>query len=115
MENSPGSKERRRSRRLPVIAKVRWEESGESRYCYTKDISQHGAFIVSNELVPIGEILGIEMAIPHSGQTLQVRGRVVRHEKGDTFTGRERGFAIDFIEIGPAAKEMIKGLEQNYL
>ena len=113
MKGSSVLNEKRRARRLPIIAKVKWSEAGEDRYCQTKDISQTGAFLVSNELPVIGKTLDLEIAVPQKGEAIQLRARIIRHEPGDNFTGRQRGFAVDFIDMGSSVEDVLKQLENN--
>jgi hypothetical protein len=75
------------------------------------DVSGGGAFLRSDMLFEVGELLMLQFSLP-DGRQVRVRGRVVRatREVRDSADGRgERvsGMGVEFLELAPEDRDAI--------
>jgi c-di-GMP-binding flagellar brake protein YcgR len=74
------------------------------------DVSGGGAFLRSDMLFEVGELLMLQFSLP-DGRAISARGRVVRasREVRDGETGKERvsGMGIEFVDLPPEDRAAI--------
>jgi hypothetical protein len=81
-------RERRRARRYKVNLHARWEGEWASREATVTDLSDYGCFILTEDLVKVGEMVRLELRLPRGGQ-ITLWGSVV-------YRVEEIGFALTF-------------------
>jgi Tfp pilus assembly protein PilZ len=94
---------RRHSRRpveLPVLVSDAANRVKAGIRFETTEISAGGAFLRSDLLFEVGEILNLQIELPSNRRILAV-GRVVRVSRG-TPQDRVAGMGIEFIDLSPA-------------
>jgi len=74
----------------------------------TFDLSAGGAFVRSNLLFEIGEVLGLSVTLP-DGRTLRASGKVVRVAR-DTGDDTVPGMGIQFVDLSDADKAALAAL-----
>jgi Tfp pilus assembly protein PilZ len=72
------------------------------------DLSAGGAFLRSDLLFEVGEILNLQIDLPSHGRIAAV-GRVVRVSRG-TPQDRAAGMGIEFIDLSPADRTAIEAV-----
>ncbi len=80
---------------------------------YSADISQGGMFVVTDELLPIGEVVKVTVTLPDDGPSFAVFARVA-HTIGPEGRagGRAEGMGLEFLDVGdtPLADEIARYL-----
>ena len=98
------SDDRRGSRRYPVSLDIEWEIHSDRRTGTLSDISREGCFILSGVEVSDGEL--VKVLIPLSdGMKVEFLGQVANF----VF---EIGFAVHFISLSDAQKEVLESFVQ---
>jgi len=101
MSEHRGQREMRRHDRLltelPVVVTDRANRVEGGIRFDTADFSAGGAFLRSDLLFEVGEVLDIEFELP-SGRGIQVRGRVVRVSR-ESSDERIPGMGIAFVDF----------------
>jgi Tfp pilus assembly protein PilZ len=71
------------------------------------DVSGGGAFLRSDMLFEVGELLLLQFALP-DGRAISVRGRVVRATR-EVDEGRDRysGMGVEFVDLGAEDRDAI--------
>ena len=100
-------KEKRKDARIPITAKVSKVEQDNEDFYFTKDLSVGGLFLVTEEDIPIGTEICLELAIAGVKNLLKVKGKVVRKEEKD---GKIVGFGVQFVDVDSESSEDIEGL-----
>jgi len=101
-------KERRQHPRVPVTARVTIESSGHDAYYFTKDLSLGGAGLISDDPIPIGTYIDIELSVTGVQRLIRAQGKVVRH-----FYTPEKGFGVFFTRFQPhSLRRLEKALEK---
>lgn len=98
----------RRSNRYRLKASVRfsWENAQGSTIRgqgYTRDISPIGVFVLTNDRLPSGTAVKLEVSLPplheeHSGACLRTHGQVIRSEEIGFAAVANMGFQMQFSE-----------------
>ena len=101
--------DQRQSKRyqLKTAVKFSWESKqggtslGEG---FTRDISPSGVFVLSDNRLPLGTTVKLEVALPSprkgaSGASLRTRGHIVRSEQLGFAAVAEMGFRMKFPEV----------------
>lgn len=70
------------------------------------DVSAGGAFLRSDLLFEVGEILNLQIDLP-ANRRIQAVGRVVRVSRG-TAQDRLAGMGIEFVDLSPADRAAIE-------
>ena len=96
--------------RVPISMDVelQFDDSGWSSYALN-DISWGGIFVRTQNLKPLGAKVAIQIPVTEDGVKLEVRGKVVRHNK-IVFGEPVVGMGIEFNKIDDEAKSLIQGL-----
>ena len=109
--------ERRRHRRVPICAWVIITRPDHQKgYLFTMDVSKGGIFVVSDESIPVGTELGIELVVNEHFQ-FKTSGRVVRNViKGRSRNGKDlRGFAVELTELSDGRAIQLMDLIETVL
>jgi hypothetical protein len=105
--------------RLKTGVKFSWEspQGGMSRgEGYTRDISPSGVFVLTDNRLPLGTTVKLEVSLPSprkeaSGAFLRTRGHVVRSEQLGFAAVAEMGFRMQFPDI--ASSRSSRGKSDN--
>lgn len=99
-------KHSRRTLELPVVVSDAANKVRAAIRFGAADISAGGAFLCSDLLFEIGEILNLIIELPAS-QRIQARGRVVRVARGAT-SDHPPGMGIEFVDLSPADRATVE-------
>lgn len=91
-EGREGWRERRRSKRYKVNLRARWEGRRAAREATVTDISEHGCFVLDDDLVEKRETVKLEIELAR-GVGITLWGTVV-------YQAEEIGFALNFERFG---------------
>ncbi len=88
--------------RLSALVSFEWESNGESvRHGegYTRDISPAGVFVVTNQALPVGTAVRLEVDLPglqpeNTGPRLRTQAHVIRAERGGFAAIADAGFRL---------------------
>ena len=114
MSRSPIRRDTRRHSRstlvLPVLVSDASSKARVGIRFDSADVSGGGAFLRSDMLFEVGELLLLQFSLP-DGRPIRARGRVVRatREVREAADGRERvaGMGVEFVELAPEDREAI--------
>ncbi len=76
-ESASVSASQRRSERIWINLKVRWIRDGITRELSAIDMNQHGMFLVTDEVIRVGNLLRIEALVPNGPIIMFVKVRFV--------------------------------------
>ena len=99
-------KHSRRSVELPVLVSDAANRVKAGIRFGASEVSPGGAFLRSDLLFEVGEILNLQIEIPPNRRITAV-GRVVRVSRG-TAQDRLAGMGIEFVELSPAYRVAIE-------
>ncbi|MBC8132839.1 MAG: PilZ domain-containing protein [Deltaproteobacteria bacterium] len=99
-------KHSRRSVELPVLVSDAANRVKAGIRFGTTEVSAGGAFLRSDLLFEVGEILNLQIEIPPNRRILAV-GRVVRVSRG-TPQDRLAGMGIEFVDLPPADRAALE-------
>jgi c-di-GMP-binding flagellar brake protein YcgR len=100
MAGSKPEDERRRAPRVSVS--VSFSETDPRTVTPVSNVSETGAFVVSNELYPIGSTVELTFVVlPQEPRLFQAMARVVRHQDNP------RGMGVEFLELSEAMKSLV--------
>lgn len=104
----PPPEERRRAPRysLEEPAQVELESWAELLELYTKDISNNGIFIRTDEPPPTGTHVGVHLLLPDGSGTIRFQGEVVRIVNPGP--GAVAGFGVQFYGVTQEAKNTLQ-------
>lgn len=101
--------ERRKAPRMPLCLVAAAECDSWMGMCHTKDISQSGAFVISQKIPSVGTGFLIELRLPGKLGRMKVRGVAVRVQ-GDF----PRGFGVVFKDLGPEDGELLRTVREKW-
>jgi Tfp pilus assembly protein PilZ len=87
----------RRPAELPVTVRAAGSKVEGSIHLDSSDLSEGGAFLRSELLFEVGEVL--ELEIPLDGQVVKAAGKVVRVARGKAPAGKAPGMGIEFTRL----------------
>ena len=100
-------KEKRKHARIPVTARVSMVERGKKDFYFTKDLSVGGIFLLTEEDIPIGTNLDLEIAVQGMKDLIKLKGKVVRAEReGEKLVG----FGVQFVDVARDDSKKLKKL-----
>ncbi len=107
--------DKREQRRLPVRLRVTYTARAGRRINFTRDLSEEGIFVRSQELLEIGTKIKLLLVPPGEFKPFDLVGTVSRHEDepGERGMGIRLAFATDEARLKYA--EFVTKLEQQYL
>jgi len=94
----------RRSLSLPVLVTEAADDLQAAISFDAADLSQGGAFLRSELLFEVGEVLDLEIHVA-PGLRVRARGRVVRVSRAE----EAPGMGIEFVELAPEARQALAG------
>jgi c-di-GMP-binding flagellar brake protein YcgR len=105
---------------LPVVVTDAANRARGAIRFASADVSGGGAFLRSEMLFEIGELMMVEFDLP-GGRHVRVRGRVVRVSHGTTPTGnpddegqdRAPGMGVEFVDLSPEDRAAIEASPRN--
>jgi uncharacterized protein (TIGR02266 family) len=101
------SSERRKHERIPVVARVSRIEEGKNNFYFTRDLSVGGVYLKTDEEIPVGTILNLEISIQGIRDLLKMKGRVVRVDR----TGNKiEGIGVQFTDLDGYSEKNIESL-----
>ncbi|HEY4183901.1 MAG TPA: PilZ domain-containing protein [Polyangia bacterium] len=99
-------KHSRRTVELPVVVSDAANKVKAGIRFGAADVSLGGAFLCSDLLFEIGEVLNLTIQLPDSRQIL-ARGRVVRVSRGAT-DEQPPGMGIEFVDLSPVDRAAVE-------
>ena len=112
MSRSPSRRDTRRHTRstlvLPVLVSDASSKARVGIRFDSADVSGGGAFLRSDMLFEVGEVLILQFALP-DGRPIRARGRIVRATR-EVDEGRERfaGMGVEFVELAAEDRDAIE-------
>ncbi len=85
--------ERRYDSRCDANLRVSYESLDELVVAYTADIGAHGLFVATQDLLPVGTIVDLELQLPDGGPTVRALARVAHARDGD-----RSGMGMEFLD-----------------
>lgn len=70
------------------------------------DVSTGGAFLRTDLLLEVGELLMLQFQLPQGGATIRTAGRVTRVSRGRA--KEVAGMGVEFVELRPQDREAIE-------
>jgi len=101
--------ERRKAPRMPLCLVAAAECDAWMGMCHTKDISQSGAFVISQKIPSINTGFTLVMRLPGKLGRLKIRGVAVRVQ-GDY----PRGFGVHWRDMGPEEQDLLRQVRQKW-
>jgi Tfp pilus assembly protein PilZ len=98
-------KHSRRPVELPVLVSDAANKVKAAIRFEAADVSPGGAFLCSDLLFEIGEVLNLNIELP--GRQIQARGRVVRVSRGST-PDQPPGMGIEFVDLSPGDRAAVQ-------
>jgi len=98
-------KHSRRPVELPVLVSDAANKVKAAIRFESADVSPGGAFLCSDLLFEIGEVLNLNIELP--GRKIQARGRVVRVSRGTT-PDQPPGMGIEFVDLSPGDRAAVQ-------
>lgn len=93
----------RADERLPVSVLVVYKFKNKTYAAYTRDLSPSGAFIVTRDIIPIGNTLKLELELAHpkvdKAKKIKTTGEVIRQEKGEEGGYLIGGMGVKFVGL----------------
>ena len=77
--------------------------------CHTKDISQSGAFVISQKIPSVNTGFALELRLPGKMGWLKIGGVTVRVQ-GDY----PRGFGITWKDLGPEQQDLLRIVREKW-
>jgi Tfp pilus assembly protein PilZ len=99
-------KHSRRTVELPVVVSDAANKVKAGIRFGAADVSVGGAFLCSDLLFEVGEVLNLTIQLPSSQQIL-ARGRVVRVSRGAT-PDQPPGMGIEFVDLSPVDRAAVE-------
>ena len=102
--------ERRKAPRMPLCLVAAAECDAWMGMCHTKDISQSGAFVISQKIPSVNTGFALELRLPGKMGRLKVRGVTVRIQ-GDY----PRGFGVTWKDIGTEQRDRLRVVREKWV
>ena len=109
-ESSLQIPEKRKLPRIPVCLRLVAECSQWTEMCFTKDISQIGAFVISPRLSAPGDQFTLSICLPADMGVLRCRARVVRVQEE-----KPAGMAVAFMDLDQDQQVKLERIVQLWL
>lgn len=100
-------KHSRRPVELPVLVSDAANKVKAAIRFEAADVSPGGAFLCSDLLFEIGEVLNLNIELP--GRQIQARGRVVRVSRGSS-PDQPPGMGIEFVDLSPGDRAAVQAV-----
>ncbi len=100
--------ERRKSERADLVVRVEYRTVDELFTEFARNINEGGLFVETETPHPTGTAVSLQFRIPGSDDPLDVEGRVVRTQEGES--GESPGMGIEFDDLDRQARERINQL-----
>lgn len=100
-------KHSRRSVEFPVLVSDTANRVKAGLRFDVADVSEGGAFLRSDLLFEVGEILNLQIDLP-ANRRINAVGRVVRVSRGSA-QDRAAGMGIEFVDLSPADRATLEG------
>jgi hypothetical protein len=101
--------ERRKAPRVPLCLVAAAECDSWMGMCHTKDVSQSGAFVISQKIPSVKTGFLLELRLPGKMGRLKARAVTVRIQ-GDY----PRGFGVAWKGLGPGEKELLLAVRERW-
>ena len=100
----PGA-DRREHIRVPVSLTVRYYSSSEFKDRYIPVLGEGGLFIPTDDPLPIGEFIDLDIILAQKEFTLNLRGKVVWVDQGEEPS--KRGMGVQFVDLSYIQKSFL--------
>ena len=101
---------RKHQRISPLIIRAYYQHGGNPKEGYLLNLSQGGAFLATNELLPIEEILSLRIDLPWDLGDVSVEAKVAWRRDRHQCAPEEspEGLGLTFTELTPRAGEKLQ-------
>lgn len=110
-DGADGKFERRGGLRAPVSFKVSYVSIDDLVESYTEDISRGGMFVRTDDPLPMGDVVVVDVSLPDGGPSYHAFARVA-HVIGDEALseGKVPGMGLEFLDLGetPLANDIAR-------
>ena len=94
------SRDRRKATRVQAAFRVKYSTLDQLVIAYTKNISQGGLFIKTENLLPVNSVVRLVISLPGNGGEVPCIARVVRVISPDEKRpDRKHGLAVEFLDV----------------
>ncbi len=105
-----GSAKRLREK-IMIMTKAETDDGKISWLLQTRDVSTHGAFLVTNHKLPLGTKLELSLRLPEVSQPLRATAQVVRYASQNA---KAQGLGVRFIDfVGEDQRRLSTHLDQR--
>jgi Tfp pilus assembly protein PilZ len=107
---------RKHPRISPLIIRVHYESGGNAKEGYLLNLSQGGAFLATNELLPIEEVLKLRIDLPWDLGDISVAAKVVWRSDmlSPASSESQEGLGLTFTDITPQASEKLQSFLEKF-
>lgn len=100
VDSEQNSNDRRKATRVQAAFRVKFSTLDQLVIAYTKNISQGGLFIKTDNLLPVNSVVRLLISLPKEGGEIPCIARVVRVISPDeTTTDKKKGLAVEFLDV----------------
>lgn len=94
--------------RVPLATPVFFDGVSQELLGMSRDLSNSGIFVQTEETLPRGMRLGLQFHLPGAEMTLRTVGRVARHTLTRAAEGKPGGLGIEFERFSPETRRQIE-------
>jgi len=102
MNDQYGGKERRLAPRAPICVAAAAECDAFMEACFTKDLSESGAYLIGQKLPSVASGFSVEIYLPGKLGTLRLHGAVARVQGAGP-----RGFGVEWKDLSDKNREVL--------
>ncbi len=102
--------EKRKSDRLqPLVIRTKWKYQEKQKPGYVTDLSERGAFLATNDPIPIGDTVTLDITLPWEIGEMTVDAVVewTNVDSQESMPDHPPGVGLSFGDLPPAAGEKI--------
>jgi uncharacterized protein (TIGR02266 family) len=99
-----------REQRIITSLRVEYPRIGERVVAASEDISLHGVFVRTDQLLPVGDVVTLALHLPDGSERLEVISRVAHlmSERAARALGRHAGMGFEFLEQDQEHRERLE-------
>ncbi len=96
----------RRAKRAIINLRFTFEVQGRTVQAFSRDLSEHGAFLKTDRTLPLGTRIDLRFRMPGVDEEVRCRG-VVRCTSAMTHSSEPAGIGVEFEELGETESERL--------
>ncbi len=109
--------EKRKSDRLqPLVIRTKWKYQDKQKLGYVTDLSERGAFLATNDPIPIGGTVALDITLPWEIGEITVDAVVewTNIDSPESMPDHPAGVGLSFGDLPPATKEKVDFYIQRF-